>query len=109
MSTEERKPIYRCSRIDPANVDLLENEEETIRSEVKLAIQSGELQVYSVYRFDNQTTTFVVYHPTKHALILFYEGETIAASEIPSMYLGLKWWTQEPQIWQEHVTKYKPD
>lgn len=99
----ERKPIYRCRRIDPAHVDLLENEEETIRDTVKSAIQSGVLQVYSVYRFDDHTQTFAVYHPTKHALILLYEGETITTKDIPSMHIGLKWWIQEPDIWKEHI------
>lgn len=103
--SEERTPVYRCRQINPTNIALLEEGEETIRDEVKLAIQSGVLQVYSIYRYDNQTTTFAAYHPTKHALILFYQGETITASDIPSMYLGLKWWTQEPEIWLQHVVR----
>ena len=98
----ERKPVYRCRRIDPVQVDIEDGDEST-KAFVLSLLHLGEVQAYSVYRYDNQTTTSVFYHPTKRLLIVFYDGTMEGASEIPSMYQGLKWWIQEPEIWKEHL------
>lgn len=102
--SEERKPICRCRQIDPTQIDLEEGDEATSAYILSL-LHLGDLQAYDVYRYDNQTTCSAFYHPTKHALMLFHNGTTECASEIPSMFQGLKWWIQEPDIWQQHVAR----
>lgn len=92
----ERKPLYRCRRITHVEMD-------ESATDILSALQSGELQAYTIYRYDNGTTTNAVYHPTRHLLMLFHDERTEAAKDIPSMYLGLKWWIQEPEIWKEHI------
>lgn len=100
MSEEERKSVYRCRRIDPAHVEM-----DASDTDILSAIQSGELQAYAIYRYDNGTTTQAIYHPTRHLLMLFHDDRTEGAKDIPSMYLGLKWWIQEPEIWKQHVVR----
>jgi hypothetical protein len=102
--SEERKPLCKCRQIDPAQVELEEGDEAT-RAYILSLLHLGELQAFSIYRYDNKSMSSVFYHPTRQILIVFYNGTTQGACEIPSMFQGLKWWIQEPEIWQQHVMR----
>ena len=100
--SEERKPLYRCKRLDLAQIDLKQGDESD-RAYILSLLHLGELQAFSVYRFDDESTSCVFYHPTKHRLIVFYNGMLEAASEINDMFQGLRWWIQEPDVWKKHI------
>jgi hypothetical protein len=102
--SEERKPLCKCRRVNPVQVDL-NQADEVDRAYILSLLHLGELQAYSIYRFDDQSTSMAFYHPKKHRLILFHNNEMEGASEIDDMFQGLRWWIMEPEIWQQHVMR----
>lgn len=100
----ERKPICRCRRINPADIGIEEGDEAT-KAFILSLLHFDELQAYSVYRFDTKSTATAFYHPIKQALVIFHNSAIEKAIEIADLFQGLKWWIQEPEIWQEHVVE----
>jgi hypothetical protein len=103
---KDAKPVYTVRGIKLENVDIetsLDKDSEEVKTDLLSYLKNREFQIFKIHRYDNETEYKAFYQPTKHVLILMNGDMIVYAKDIPSMYLGLKWWTQEPEIWEHHL------
>jgi|SRR5882724_2879560 len=101
---EEKKPLCTCTRIGADQMAFTPEVEAMIGEMFRRAVERDRLQAYRLVKLDDpEQTRWAFYAPNDHTLVLFEDGRTQWAKDIPSMAQFLRWWLFEPETWKEHL------
>jgi hypothetical protein len=98
---EERQLLCRCRPIPLTEIVWPEGFED-----MRAKMHPEVFQAYRIERADQSGQVYYAfYQPTAHVLLLAGNDGVVGAADIPSMYQGLRWWIQEPDVWNTHLIK----